>query len=49
MRDKHLIYDRFTEAQWRKMSYDKQRHVAERWQAEYFWNAKYWPVTVGGI
>jgi hypothetical protein len=41
-----LVYDRFTQKQWERMSYEEQRRVAVRWYLEYFYNPKYWPVTV---
>jgi hypothetical protein len=43
---KLLVYDRFTQGQWDRMSYEERRHVANRWHSEYFNNPKYWPITV---
>ena len=47
MRHQFLVYDRFTEHQWHRMSYEEQHRAAERWFSEYSDNAKYWPTTVG--
>jgi len=47
MRHQFLVYDRFTEHQWHRMSYEEQHCAAERWFSEYSDNAKYWPTTVG--
>jgi hypothetical protein len=42
-----LVYDRFTQSQWRRMSYEQQRLAVNRWRAEYSNNPKYWPQTAG--